>query len=246
MSKQPRNLRDRSDIAVDAVSKLVEALQHNQNVSLAELRLSAIDARRGDVEKDVERTIEMVEALQQRLVEMRGELAKLAASREEVHSWLEANPRFDSAPLEVSLNSAVAASASAGGDEAAINAGPVPEALSATEELRQVFERADVDSPLTSSAVLPTTSEEAAPASLDVPQPPQPIAADDLDDMPGFGDPELIYGGVDEVEGFDTLSAGNDQIADGLDGQVPGFDDDLPIAQETPKQAAGAEFDFGL
>lgn len=243
MSKQPRNLRDRSDIAVDAVSKLVEALQHNQNVSLAELRLSAIDARRGDVEKDVERTTEMVEALQQRLAEMRGELAKLAASREEVHSWLEANPRFDSAPLEVSLNSAVAASASADGDEAAINAGPIPEALSATEELRQVFERADVDSPLTSSAVLPTTTEEAAPASLEAPQ---PIAADDLDDMPGFGDPELIYGGVDEVEGFDTLSAGNDQIADGLDGQVPGFDDDLPIAQEAPKQAAGAEFDFGL
>ncbi|MFU2936722.1 hypothetical protein ACM7NO_25555 [Pseudomonas aeruginosa] len=243
MSKQPRNLRDRSDIAVDAVSKLVEALQHNQNVSLAELRLSAIDARRGDVEKDVERTTEMVEALQQRLVEMQGELAKLAASREEVHSWLEANPRFDSAPLEVSLNSAVAASASAGGDEAAINAGPAPEALSATEELRQVFERADVDSPLTSSAVLPTTTEEAAPALLEAPQ---PIAADDLDDMPGFGDPELIYGGVDEVEGFDTLSAGNDQVADGLDGQVPGFDDDLPIAQEAPKQAAGAEFDFGL
>lgn len=219
MSKQPRNLRDRSDIAVDAVSKLVEALQHNQNVALAELRLSAIDARRGDVEKDVERTAEMIEALQQRLVEMQGEMERLAASREEVHSWLEANPRFDSAPLEVSLNSAVAASASAGGHEAAINAEPVPEALSATEELRQVFERADVESPLTSSAVLPTAAQEAAPASLDAPQ---PLTADDLDDMPGFGDPELIYGGVDEVEGFDTLSAGNDQVVDGLDGQVPG------------------------
>jgi len=243
VSKQPRNLRDRSDIAVDAVSKLVEALQHNQNVALAELRLSAIDARRGDVEKDVERTAEMIEALQQRLVEMQGEMERLAASREEVHSWLEANPRFDSAPLEVSLNSAVAASASAGGHEAAINAEPVPEALSATEELRQVFERADVESPLTSSAVLPTAAQEAAPASLDAPQ---PFAADDLDDMPGFGDPELIYGGVDEVEGFDTLSAGNDQIVDGLDGQVPGFDDDLPSAQETPKQAAGGEFNFGF
>lgn len=243
MSKQPRNLRDRSDIAVDAVSKLVEALQHNQNVALAELRLSAIDARRGDVEKDVERTTEMIEALQQRLVEMQGEMERLAASREEVHSWLEANPRFDSAPLEVSLNSAVAASASAGGHEAAINAEPVPEALSATEELRQVFERADVESPLTSSAVLPTAAQEAAPASLDAPQ---PLTADDLDDMPGFGDPELIYGGVDEVEGFDTLSAGNDQVVDGLDGQVPGFDDDLPIAQETPKQAAGGEFNFGF
>lgn len=243
MSKQPRNLRDRSDIAVDAVSKLVEALQHNQNVALAELRLSAIDARRGDVEKDVERTAEMIEALQQRLVEMQGEMERLAASREEVHSWLEANPRFDSAPLEVSLNSAVAASASAGGHEAAINAEPVPEALSATEELRQVFERADVESPLTSSAVLPTAAQEAAPASLDVPQ---PLAADDLDDMPGFGDPELISGGVDEVEGFDTLSAGNDQVVDGLDGQVPGFDDDLPIAQEAPKQAAGGEFNFGF
>lgn len=243
MSKQPRNLRDRSDIAVDAVSKLVEALQHNQNVALAELRLSAIDARRGDVEKDVERTAEMIEALQQRLVEMQGEMERLAASREEVHSWLEANPRFDSAPLEVSLNSAVAASASAGGHEAAINAEPVPEALSATEELRQVFERADVESPLTSSAVLPTAAHEAAPASLDVPQ---PLTADDLDDMPGFGDPELIYGGVDEVEGFDTLSAGNDQVVDGLDGQVPGFDDDLPSAQETPKQAAGGEFNFGF
>lgn len=246
MSKQPRNLRDRSDIAVDAVSKLVEALQHNQNVALAELRLSAIDARRSDVEKDVERTAEMIEALQQRLVEMQAEMERLAASREEVHSWLEANPRFDSAPLEVSLNSAVAASASAGGHEAAINAEPVPEALSATEELRQVFERADVDSPLTLSAVLPTTTEDPAPASLETPQPPQPVAADDLDDMPGFGDPELIYGGVDEVEGFDTLSAGNDQVVDGLDGQVPGFDDDLPIAQEAPKQVAGAEFDFGL
>lgn len=243
MSKQPRNLRDRSDIAVDAVSKLVEALQHNQNVALAELRLSAIDARRGDVEKDVERTAEMIEALQQRLVEMQGEMERLAASREEVHSWLEANPRFDSAPLEVSLNSAVAASASAGGHEAAINADPVPEALSATEELRQVFERADVESPLTSSAVLPTAAHEAAPASLDVPQ---PLAADDLDDMPGFGDPELIYGGVDEVEGFDTLSTGNDQVVDGLDGQVPGFDDDLPSAQENPKQAAGGEFNFGF
>ncbi|HHK1717136.1 TPA: hypothetical protein ACQQ5N_002921 [Pseudomonas aeruginosa] len=243
MSKQPRNLRDRSDIAVDAVSKLVEALQHNQNVALAELRLSAIDARRGDVEKDVERTAEMIEALQQRLVEMQGEMERLAASREEVHSWLEANPRFDSAPLEVSLNSAVAASASAGGHEAAINAEPVPEALSATEELRQVFERADVESPLTSSAVLPTAAQETAPASLDAPE---PLAADDLDDMPGFGDPELIYGGVDEVEGFDTLSAGNDQIVDGLDGQVPGFDDDLPSAQETPKQAAGGEFNFGF
>lgn len=243
MSKQPRNLRDRSDIAVDAVSKLVEALQHNQNVALAELRLSAIDARRGDVEKDVERTAEMIEALQQRLVEMQGEMERLAASREEVHSWLEANPRFDSAPLEVSLNSAVAASASAGGHEAAINAEPVPEALSATEELRQVFERADVESPLTSSAVLPTVTQEAAPASLDAPE---PLAADDLDDMPGFGDPELIYGGVDEVEGFDTLSAGNDQVVDGLDGQVPGFDDDLPIAQEPPKQAAGGEFNFGF
>lgn len=243
MSKQPRNLRDRSDIAVDAVSKLVEALQHNQNVALAELRLSAIDARRGDVEKDVERTAEMIEALQQRLVEMQGEMERLAASREEVHSWLEANPRFDSAPLEVSLNSAVAASASAGGHEAAINAEPVPEALSATEELRQVFERADVESPLTSSAVLPTAAQEAAPASLDAPQ---PLTADDLDDMPGFGDPELIYGGVDEVEGFDTLSAGNDQVVDGLDGQVPGFDDDLPIAQETAKQAAGGEFNFGF
>ncbi|HGP3148617.1 hypothetical protein [Pseudomonas aeruginosa] len=243
MSKQPRNLRDRSDIAVDAVSKLVEALQHNQNVALAELRLSAIDARRGDVEKDVERTAEMIEALQQRLVEMQGEMERLAASREEVHSWLEANPRFDSAPLEVSLNSAVAASASAGGHEAAINAEPVPEALSATEELRQVFERADVESPLTSSAVLPTAAQETAPASLDAPE---PLAADDLDDMPGFGDPELIYGGVDEVEGFDTLSAGNDQIVDGLDGQVPGFDDDLPSAQETPKQVAGGEFNFGF
>lgn len=243
MSKQPRNLRDRSDIAVDAVSKLVEALQHNQNVALAELRLSAIDARRGDVEKDVERTAEMIEALQQRLMEMQGEMERLAASREEVNSWLEANPRFDSAPLEVSLNSAVAASASAGGHETAINAEPVPEALSATEELRQVFERADVESPLTSSAVLPTAAHEAAPASLDVPQ---PLAADDLDDMPGFGDPELIYGGVDEVEGFDTLSAGNDQVVDGLDGQVPGFDDDLPSAQETPKQAAGGEFNFGF
>lgn len=243
MSKQPRNLRDRSDIAVDAVSKLVEALQHNQNVALAELRLSAIDARRGDVEKDVERTTEMIEALQQRLVEMQGEMERLAVSREEVHSWLEANPRFDSAPLEVSLNSAVAASASVGGHEAAINAEPVPEALSATEELRQVFERADVESPLTSSAVLPTAAQEAAPASLDAPQ---PLTADDLDDMPGFGDPELIYGGVDEVEGFDTLSAGNDQVVDGLDGQVPGFDDDLPIAQETPKQAAGGEFNFGF
>lgn len=243
MSKQPRNLRDRSDIAVDAVSKLVEALQHNQNVALAELRLSAIDARRGDVEKDVERTTEMIEALQQRLVEMQGEIEGLAASREEVHSWLEANPRFDSAPLEVSLNSAVAASASAGGHDAATNAEPVPEALSATEELRQVFERADVESPLTSSAVLPTAAQEAAPASLDAPQ---PLAADDLDDMPGFGDPELIYGGVDEVEGFDTLSAGNDQIVDGLDGQVPGFDDDLPTAQETTKQAAGGEFNFGF
>jgi len=243
VSKQPRNLRDRSDIAVDAVSKLVEALQHNQNVALAELRLSAIDARRSDVEKDVERTAEMIEALQQRLVEMQAEMERLAVSREEMHSWLEANPRFDSAPLEVSLNSAVAASASAGGHEAAINAEPVPEALSATEELRQVFERADVESPLTSSAVLPTAAHEAAPASLDVPQ---PLAADDLDDMPGFGDPELIYGGVDEVEGFDTLSAGSDQVVDGLDGQVPGFDDDLPIAQEAPKQAAGAEFDFGL
>ena len=243
MSKQPRNLRDRSDIAVDAVSKLVEALQHNQNVALAELRLSAIDARRGDVEKDVERTAEMIEALQQRLVEMQGEMERLAASREEVHSWLEANPRFDSAPLEVSLNSAVAASASAGGHEAAINAEPVPEALSATEELRQVFERADVESPLTSSAVLPTAAQETAPASLDAPE---PLAADDLDDMPGFGDPELIYGGVDEVEGFDTLSAGNDQIVDGLDGQVPGFDDDLPSAQETPKQAVGGEFNFGF
>ncbi|MBD9428065.1 hypothetical protein IB232_22255 [Pseudomonas sp. PDM15] len=243
MSKQPRNLRDRSDIAVDAVSKLVEALQHNQNVALAELRLSAIDARRGDVEKDVERTAEMIEALQQRMVEMQGEMERLAASREEVHSWLEANPRFDSAPLEVSLNSAVAASASAGGHEAAINAEPVPEALSATEELRQVFERADVESPLTSSAVLPTAAQEAAPDSLDAPQ---PLTADDLDDMPGFGDPELIYGGVDEVEGFDTLSAGNDQVVDGLDGQVPGFDDDLPIAQETPKQAAGGEFNFGF
>ncbi|KJS23022.1 MAG: hypothetical protein VR76_14840, partial [Pseudomonas sp. BRH_c35] len=71
-------------------------------------------------------------------------------------------------------------------------------------------------------------------------------AADDLDDMPGFGDPDLVYGGVDEVEGFDTLSAGNDQIVDGLDGQVPGFDDDLPSAQETPKQAAGGEFNFGF
>ncbi|WP_073666353.1 hypothetical protein [Pseudomonas aeruginosa] len=243
MSKQPRNLRDRSDIAVDAVSKLVEALQHNQNVALAELRLSAIDARRGDVEKDVERTAEMIEALQQRLVEMQGEMERLAASREEVHSWLEANPRFDSAPLEVSLNSAVAASANAGGHEAGINAEPVPEALSATEELRQVFERADVESPLTSSAVLPTAAQEAAPASLDAPQ---PLTADDLDDMPGFGDPELIYGGVDEVEGFDTLSAGNDQVVDGLDGQVPGFDDDLPIAQEAPKQAAGGEFNFGF
>lgn len=243
MSKQPRNLRDRSDIAVDAVSKLVEALQHNQNVALAELRLSAIDARRGDVEKDVERTAEMIEALQQRLVEMQGEMERLAASREEVHSWLEANPRFDSAPLEVSLNSAVAASASARGHEAAINAEPVPEALSATEELRQVFERADVESPLTSAAVLPTAAQETAPASLDAPE---PLAADDLDDMPGFGDPELIYGGVDEVEGFDTLSAGNDQIVDGLDGQVPGFDDDLPSAQETPKQAAGGEFNFGF
>lgn len=243
MSKQPRNLRDRSDIAVDAVSKLVEALQHNQNVALAELRLSAIDARRGDVEKDVERTAEMIEALQQRLVEMQGEMERLAVSREEVHSWLEANPRFDSAPLEVSLNSAVAASASVGGQEVAINAEPAPEALSATEELRQVFERADVESPLTSSAVLPTKTEEAAPASLEAPQ---PIAADDLDDMPGFGDPELIYGGVDEVEGFDTLSAGNDQVVDGLDGQVPGFDDDLPIAQEAPKQAAGGEFNFGF
>lgn len=243
MSKQPRNLRDRSDIAVDAVSKLVEALQHNQNVALAELRLSAIDARRGDVEKDVERTAEMIEALQQRLVEMQAEMERLAASREEVHSWLEANPRFDSAPLEVSLNSAVAASASAGGHEAAINAEPVPEALSATEELRQVFERADVESPLTSSAVLPTAAHEAASASLDVPQ---PLAADDLDDMPGFGDPELIYGGVDEVEGFDTLSAGNDQVVDGLDGQVPGFDDDLPSAQENPKQAVGGEFNFGF
>lgn len=243
MSKQPRNLRDRSDIAVDAVSKLVEALQHNQNVALAELRLSAIDARRGDVEKDVERTAEMIEALQQRLVEMQGEMERLAASREQVHSWLEANPRFDSAPLEVSLNSAVAASASAGGHEAAINAEPVPEALSATEELRQVFERADVESPLTSSAVLPTAAQEAAPASLDAPE---PLAADDLDDMPGFGDPDLVYGGVDEVEGFDTLSAGNNQIVDGLDGQVPGFDDDLPSAQETPKQAAGGEFNFGF
>lgn len=243
VSKQPRNLRDRSDIAVDAVSKLVEALQHNQNVSLAELRLSAIDARRGDVEKDIERTAEMIEALQQRLVEMQGEMERLAASREEVHSWLEANPRFDSAPLEVSLNSAVAASASAGGHEAAINAEPVPEALSATEELRQVFERADVESPLTSSAVLPTAAQEAVPASLDAPQ---PLTADDLDDMPGFGDPELIYGGVDEVEGFDTLSAGNDQVIDGLDGQVPGFDDDLPIAQETAKQAAEGEFNFGF
>ncbi|EPQ6932576.1 hypothetical protein ACUVZD_000219 [Pseudomonas aeruginosa] len=240
MSKQTRNLRDRSDIAVDAVSKLVEALQHNQNVSLAELRLSAIDARRGDVEKDVERTTEMIEALQQRLMEMQGELAKLAASREEVHSWLEANPRFDSAPLEVSLNSAVAASANAGSQESSVTG---PEALSATEELRQVFERADVDSPLTSSAVLPTATPEATPASLEVPQ---PMAADDLDDMPGFGDPELIYAGVDEVEGFDALSAGNDQVVDGLDGQVPGFDDDLPIAQDTPKQMAGGGFNFGF
>lgn len=241
MTNSPRTLRDRSDIAVDAVSKLVEALEHNQNVSLAELRLSAIDARRGDVEKDIARTTGMIEALQQRLQEMQAELAGLGSSREEVHSWLAENPRFDSAPLEVSLNSAVAASASAAVQDATSGLGG--EALSATEELRQVFERADVDSPLTSSAVLPASVQEDAPAPQDAEQ---AVIVDELDDMPGFGDPELIYAGVDEVEGFDMLDAGNDQIVDGLDGQVPGFDDDLPAAQVPPKQAAGDGFNFGF
>lgn len=107
----------------------------------------------------------------------------------------------------------------------------VHELRSPSDDLRDVFEVANCDSDFVAPAVFPTGFDA------------HEIVTGHLDDMPGFDDSGVVANDINEVQGF----GGPELIPEAVYEEIPGFADDVdPLPAPVVEEPASAEYQFGF
>lgn len=102
---------------------------------------------------------------------------------------------------------------------------------SPSDDLRDVFEEANCDSDFVAPAVFPAGTDG------------HEVVMGHLDDMPGFDDTGVMANEIDEVQGF----GGPELIPEAVYEEIPGFADDVdPLPAPVVQEPASAEYQFGF